>query len=98
MEDEKTRVVKVVLDSKDTRNKILTSVKKHSKEAKLKNIYVNADRSFADKQEAYRLRQKMKALKEQNPNKSIYLRSGKLYMEDTVIDKEQPLQNLFPSS
>ena len=96
--DTAARVVKVVLDSKDTRNKILTSVKKHSKEANFKNIYVNADRPLADRQEAYRLRQKMKGLKEQHPNRSIYLRSGKLYMEDTVIDREQPLQNLFHSS
>ena len=91
------RPIKIVLDDRQTRNQVLTEVRKH-KDTIFKDIYVNADRPFADRQEALRLRKKMKTLKEQSPHQNLYIRRGKLYSDDKVIDEEQPLKCLFPSS
>ena len=91
------RVVKVIFDSKETRNQVLTEVRKH-KDTFFKDIYVNADRPFADRQESFRLRKKLKTLKKQNPHQNLYIRRGKLYFDNIAIDEEQPLQQIFHSS
>lgn len=61
------------------------------------NIFVSPDRTTLDRKEDFRLRQKFKVLRIENPDSHVELRRGRLLMDGVEIDHEQPLRYLFPT-
>ena len=86
-----TRLVKVNVGSKVTRDKIIEKASSlKDKNEFWKKIYVKKDVHPLYSKETSRLYQKMKTLKEENPNKDVKILEGKLMMDGRVVDK-----NLF---
>ena len=97
---DRPRPLKVVLKSKDLKYKLLNKRKEISKNHDLiqpfgNNVFVNPDHSFLYRKEDFRLRKEMKRLKSENPDSSVYLRSGSLYQDNIVIDKVNITNQLF---
>ena len=59
------------------------------------SVFVNPDSSYLVQREEFRLRQMLKKLKEENPNRTLYIRSGRLYADDTEVDKVDVCDGLF---
>jgi len=89
------RMIKVTVDDREMRNRILQEAEKF-RHSCLKNVYLDRDLPFLDRKEAARLRLKLKQLKNEHPNESVRIYRGKLMINDQEVDKEQPLQHLFP--
>lgn len=92
---ERPRIIKVTVGSKEIRNTILREAR-NKRETTFKDIYLDADRTPLDQKESYRLRQKQRDLRAQYPNSNIIIRRGKLLVDDTEVDCEQPLRHILP--
>jgi hypothetical protein len=89
---DKTRPLKITLKHVNEKYKFFNARKTLTNDPTIKqafksNIYINADSSPLMRREEYRLRQKLKNLKLSNPNSSVYIRSGSLYLDGSVTDK-----------
>ena len=89
---DRPRPLKIVFKTKDKKFNLLNKRKEISQNKNLiepfgNKIFVNPDHSFLYRKEDFRLRQEMKRIKIENPGTSVYLRSGVLYHNNTVIDK-----------
>ena len=97
---QKNRPIKVVFSDVSARNKILYSQKRLRENSSVVNsfgrIFVNKDSSFLMRREEVRLREAQKAERSKAPpNTKIYIRSGKLYKDDVVIDQVNIINQLF---
>ena len=89
--DNATRLLKVNVKSKITRDKILDKAPSLKEKNELwKKVYVKKDVHPVYSKETSRLYRKKKTLKEQNPNKEIKIQDGKLLVDGRTVDK-----NLF---
>ena len=89
--DNSTRLVKVNVRSKITRDKILDKSPSLKGKSELwKKIYVKKDVHPVYSKETSRVYRKMKNLKEQNPDKDVKIQDGKLLVDGKMVDK-----NLF---
>ena len=79
---------------RDMRNRLLMEKRKLT-EGKFETIYMDADRPFLDRKEAFRLRMRLKDLRAENPHGNIYIKQRKLYVNDLEVDSEQPLRHVF---
>ena len=91
---EKPRLVRVRLSSAEERNELLKESSK-LKNGQFKHVFINAERPYLDRKEALRLRREMLRLRNENPNDSIRIQKGKLYVGTNVVDEERPLNHLF---
>ena len=66
------------------------------KDSVFRDIYVDSDRPLFDRNEAYKLRQKLKQLRSDQPGKRIYIRQRKLLADDIEVGKKEPLKHAFP--
>ena len=88
IKDNVTRLVKVNVKSKVTRDKILEKAPSLKDKNELwKKIYVKKDVHPVYSKETSRIYRKMKKLKEENPEKEVKILEGKLMMDGKVIDK-----------
>ena len=94
--DHKPRLIKVILVDKDQRNHLLRLARRN-RESLPKGMYVDADRPFLDRKEAARLRERQRELRKNFPEKNVRILRGKLLVDDDEVDRENPLQYLFPS-
>ena len=86
-----TRLVKVNVKSKTTRDSILEKAPSlKGKHEQWKRVYVKKDVHPVYSKETSRIYRKMKTLKEENPDKEVKIQDGKLLLEGKMIDK-----NLF---
>ena len=89
--DNTTRLVKVNVKSKITRDKILEKAPSLKDKGELwKKIYVKKDVHPVYSKETSRMYRKMKKLKEENPTKDIKIQDGKLMVDGRMVDR-----NLF---
>lgn len=93
----KSRPIKITTKSRADRNKLLQKAREKRNHPNLKDIYLDSDKCYADRKEMMRLKGKLKALREQNPNKNCYISRGKLFVEHQEVDQENPLQHILPS-
>lgn len=96
----KTRPLKITLKSTENKYQLLNrrrSVATNETIQQLfhKRIYINCDSSFLVQKEEFRLRQRLKQLKSEEPGSSIYIRSGVLYLDNSIIDKIDVKNQLF---
>ena len=83
-----TRLLKVNVQSKATRDKILEKAKVlKGKDELWKRVYVKKDVHIVYAKENQRLNNRRKELREQNPNKDIKIYNGKLLIDDRVVDR-----------
>ena len=92
---DRPRLVKLHLTDKKNRSSLLCSASK-LKLGSFKNIYLNADRTFLDRKEHARLREKANSLSMSNSDAHITFQNGSLRVDGVEIDKANPLQHLFP--
>ena len=86
--DTMTRLLKVNVKSKATRDKILEKAKElKNKNEPWKKVYVKKDVHFVYAKENQRLNNRRKELREQNPNGDIKIHNGKLLIDDRVVDR-----------
>ena len=86
-----TRLIKVNVQSKAVRDKILEkSPNLKGKSEFWKKVYVKKDVHPVYSKETSRIYRKMKTLKEENPTKDIKIQDGKLLVDGEMVDK-----NLF---
>ena len=86
-----TRLVKVNVRSKATRDRILEKAPSlKGKNEQWKKVYVKKDVHPVYSKETSRIYKKMKTLKEENPDKEVKIQDGKLLIDGKTIDK-----NLF---
>lgn len=90
------KIIKVTVDNFSEKISLLKECRK-LRDGVFHNIFVSPDRTPLDRMEDFRLRQKFKKLRTENPNSHIQLRGGRLLMDDVVIDHEEPLRHLFPT-
>lgn len=96
----KNRPLMIQLDNKELKFKLLNKRKKISKDESIKQvfrdkIYVNPDSSYLMQKEEFRLRQKLRQLKNANPEIASYIRSGVLYSDGAVVDKADVRNQFF---
>ena len=83
-----TRLIKVNVKSKDTRDLILEKAPSLKEKNDLwRKIYVKKDVHPVYSRETSRIYKKMKTLKEQNPEKEVKITDGKLMVDGKVVDK-----------
>ena len=90
------RAVKIVTPSHAKRNLLLSRARTLRYHADLRRVYMNADRCFLDRKEAARLRQRARIWTQDHPDDQVRLVRGKLTVNGSEIDKEEPLRHLFP--
>lgn len=91
----KSRLLKMSFRSVDDKYKAVRNAPNLRNDAKFQNVYVNPDRTFAERCERKRLWQKSFALKKENPAAKIDLRRGKLLVNGEVLDSAEPHRYLF---
>lgn len=96
----KDRQLFVKFTKRSSRNDFLFKQKTFRQDEGLKRsfglIYVNRDSTFLVRQEEKRLRDKMKSMRPTlTSNDSFYLKSGKLHLNDSVIDSIDISNQLF---
>ena len=96
----KHRTFKVELRSTDSKFKFLNIRNEITRSQKIKpcfqnSVFVNPDSSYLVQREEFRLRQRLKKLKEENPHRTLHIRSGCLYADDTEVDKVDVCDELF---
>ena len=86
--DSMTRLLKVNVKSKATRDKILEKAKElKDKNEPWKKVYVKKDVHFVYAKENQRLNNRRKELREQNPNSDVKIQNGKLLINDQTVDR-----------
>lgn len=90
------RVIKITMKSRDHRNLLLSNARLLRNNPVFQGVYVGADRCYLDRQESARLRLRAKSMRSEFPNSEVRLTKGKLMLDGTVVDKEDPLSNIFP--
>ena len=96
----KTRPIKVSFTNAHTRNQVLFNRKRIWENDNVKKlfrkIYINPDQTYLGRLEGKRLREKMIELKRSSPSpENVYIRSGKLYMDNKVVDQSNIKNQLF---
>lgn len=96
----KSRPLKIELRNRDQKYEFLNKRRHIITNQELQRcfesrIFVNPDNSFLVQKEEYRLRERLKRLKAEEPNLSCYIRSGTLYQEGKMIDKIDFRHQLF---
>jgi hypothetical protein len=97
---DKPRPLKIELSNIDLKYRVLNNRKNISTNPEILNafhnkIFVNLDTSFLVRNEEFRLRKKLKELKNDDPLSSSYIRSGSLYSNGILIDKIDICKQLF---
>ena len=82
-----TRLVKVNVGSKVTRDLILQKAPSLKKKELWGRIYVKKDVHPVYSKETSRIYRKMKSLKEKNPTKEVKIVDGKLTVDGRTVDK-----------
>ena len=57
-------------------------------------MYISPDMCPADRQENYRIRQKIKLLRVNHPGRRVYIKNNKLYSDDNIVDEVNPLKDI----
>ena len=96
----KPRPIKIEFRSKDKKYKLLNRRKEISKNDSLikafgSKIFVNLDQSFLVQREELRLREERSRLKRDDPDSSVYIRSGILYLNNSPVDRVDVANQLF---
>ena len=82
------RPVKITLKSEATKKEVVAKAReKFPKKPELKSIFINYDQSPLTRKENLRLREKMKSLRVEHPQKEIKISNGLLLMDGLVVDK-----------
>lgn len=92
------RLVKVVLSNVSQRNALLEKARLLRGKTNYNSIYFDCDRSFWDRKENARIRHRAKVLRAQNPEKSVRIHRGRLLLDGSEVDREDPLRLIFPSN
>lgn len=58
-------------------------------------IFINCDNSFLMQKEEFRLRQSLRKLKSEHPTSPVFVRSGSLYLDGSVVDSVDVRNQLF---
>ena len=98
-----TSPLKVVLKNKELKHRALRKRKDVAQSYFLYNtfgqfgvrVYINPDVSFLVQRELHRLRQSLKEIKTKDPESKVFIRSGALFLEGTVIDEVKVKINFF---
>jgi hypothetical protein len=91
------RQVKVILASKDIRDKTLANGKKLRQSPAYADVFVNGDEPPLSRKENHRLRLKAKELREHS-TESVYIKRGQLFCGSTVVDTFDLGNQLFEGS
>jgi len=94
------RPLKVVLKNKELKHRALRKRKDVAQSSFLYNtfgvrVYINPDVSFLVQRELHRLRQSLKEIKTKDPESKVFIRSGALFLDGTVIDEVKVENQLF---
>ena len=97
---DKIRPLKIVLKDAEKKFLFLNKRKSIASSDDLKRlfhnkIYVNSDTSILVRNEEYRLRQKLKEIKNSNPKLPSFIRSGVLYLDGEAVDKVDVKNQIF---
>ena len=93
-----TRPLVVTFDTKETRDKVLRQSSTLRKFNLMRNVHINPDLPKLTRMENKRLRTVRYNTRKENPNASVYIRSGKVIMDGKVIDEFDLKNQLFRSS
>ena len=97
---DKPRLLKVILQDKDDKFRILNKRSEISKNRSITDVFgsrvfVNQDSSFLVQKEEKRLRSKLESLKQEYSNDNIFIRSGVLYHNGKTVDRVDVSKQLF---
>lgn len=90
--DDQPRPLLLELKSETCKFEFFTKAKDLRKEAKYSKIFIGPDLTPWEQKESKRLRDRLKneKTKPEHANKNIFIKSNKLFINDTVVDKIQP--------
>lgn len=71
------------------------SMNKDLQQAFHNRVFINSDNSFLRQKEDYRLRERLRELKNDYPNSRSYIRAGALYQNGSIIDKVDVRNQIF---
>lgn len=86
----KPRLLKLSFRSFQDRMNALRKSRELRNDHRFRDVYVNADLTFAERSERKRLRAKADKLKGQHPNDEITLRKGELLIDSVTVDSAEP--------
>lgn len=98
--EDRPRIIKMTTANNDQRNEfslVASEGKTLRQSPKFRNIYIDADKPVCDRKESARLRIRAREIRNADPDSEVKLFRGKLYVNGSVADFEDPLRHLFPS-
>lgn len=98
--DNKHRPLKITLSDTDAKFAFLNARKSISMNDTLRQVfhnrvYVNTDNSFLRQKEEFRLRQRLKDLKNEKANSRSFIPCGALYLNGSIVGKVDVRNHLF---
>ena len=90
------RPIKIITSSREERNRLLQLSRDNRDKTFMKNVYFDSDKCALDRKEAARLRERARTLRQEHPEKKIFIKKGQLYCDSSVVDHEDPLRDMFP--
>ena len=93
----KARPVKVIFKDNASQSLVVRRARNLRGDSKFNGIYINPERTQADRSEDLRLRACARKLRGENPNSAVILKNGKLSMNGTVVETADPISLLFRS-
>jgi hypothetical protein len=99
-QNERTRPLKVTFKDSNVKYNFLNKRREVAANVELakvfhKKIFINTDSSFLIQKEEFRLRQKLKKIKNDDPATVSFIRSGSLHSNGQIIDKIDIRNQLF---
>lgn len=99
-QSERNRPLKVIFKNSQIKYNFLNKRKEVITNAELfkifhQKIFINLDSTFLTQKEEFRLRQKLKKIKNESPETPCFIRSGSLFENGVVIDKIDIRNQLF---
>ena len=82
----KARPIKIKFMKTSSRNKILTGSKRLRGNQTFNNVYINPDESDLSRKENARLRKVASNLRKENPTNKVYIKQGKVFLDNIQRD------------
>lgn len=94
------RPLKVIMKERESKFQLLNKRREVAQSKSIAScfgnkVFINPDSSFLSQKEHFRLRQEAKRLRSEYPDDNIFLRSGSLYRNGSVVDKITVEKQLF---
>ena len=95
LEGRSTHITGLIFRNMETKKRLMKETRKLKDNEHFRTVYIKNDETKLARNENYRLRQKLRALRSDHPNAQLKLEKGKLIHNSTVVDKYDINNQIF---